>query len=98
MEANYYAPYDSMVAEDPPLQPVRPYLDPLGDPTWEPLTFEEHQYSGSGLFLKADSSLQILYSYPELDLSNQSGIRHTFDENAYGQGVSLAKSDQPMSG
>lgn len=86
MEANYHYPYNPLVAESPPLQPVRPSLNPLGDLTWEPLTFEEHRYNDSDLFLEADSS------FSELGLSKHSEIRHILDEYAYDQ------AKQPMPG
>ncbi len=104
MDSRYYAPDNLLVAESPPLQPVRLSLEPLEDLTWEPLTFEEHKYSCSGQFPKADSSLQVLYSYPELDLNTQYGITNPSDEHeyehdtSYDRGVFLAKSGQPLSG
>ncbi|KAL8703746.1 MAG: hypothetical protein Q9201_003071 [Fulgogasparrea decipioides] len=51
----------------PQLEPVWPKIEPPWNDKWEPLIFEGHAPDGDGDCIKTDPSLQILYSFPELD-------------------------------
>ena len=64
MAGERYDPDDNLVAESPPLQAVKVGLGYNEEMDWEPLKFDDHEYNGDGVFLKADPSLQVLYSYP----------------------------------
>lgn len=56
-----------LIPVSPALQPVWPNLQPPQSDKWEPLSFEGHTQDGDGVCIKTDPSLQILYSFPELN-------------------------------
>ena len=64
MVEEFYDPDDNPLAETPSLQAVVPELGNVEEMDWHPLQFDDHEYNSDGLFLKADPSLQVLYSYP----------------------------------
>ncbi|KAL8737152.1 MAG: hypothetical protein Q9181_001970 [Wetmoreana brouardii] len=70
----------------PQLEPVWPRIEPPWNDKWEPLIFEGHAPDGNGDCIKADPSLQILYSFPELD-----GESSNSDEQATHQPRSLPR-------
>ena len=70
------------MAESPPLQAVVPELRNVEEMDWHPLKFDDHEYNSDGLFLKADPSLQVLYSYPVpcAETDNQYEYATSYDE------------------
>ena len=65
MAENFYDPDDNLLAEIRPLHAVVPELGDAEEMDWQPLKFDDHEHNSDSLFLKADPSLQVLYSYPE---------------------------------
>ena len=88
MAEKVYDPDDNLLAGIRPLQSIVPELGNVEEMDWHPLKFDDHEYSSDGLFLKADPSLQVLYSYSELCAGTDDQYKYaTLDDEQFSFGT-----------